>query len=68
MVINTLQHAYIQTSLKGPFLINFHPRGTMHVIVDKTRQFYHKICGDPVEENAFVLFIDITVMMKAANQ
>ena len=41
---------------------------TMHVIVDKTRQFYHKICGDPVEENAFVLFIDITVMMKAANQ
>ena len=38
------------------------------LFLTKQGNFYHKIFGDPVEGNTFVLFIDITVMMSAANQ
>ena len=34
----------------------------------KQGNFYHKIFGDPVEGNAFVLFINLTVVLSAANQ
>ena len=64
-------HFLTQTSLKGPFLINFYPHGTVHIfwqtsipcmlLLTKQDNFYHKIWGDPVEGNAFVLFTNITV-------
>ena len=38
------------------------------LLLAKQDNFYHKICGDPVEGNSFVLFINVTVMMSAANQ
>ena len=38
------------------------------LFLTKQDNFYHKICGDLAEENAFVLFINLTVVMSAANQ
>ena len=38
------------------------------LLLTKQDNFYHNICGDPVEGNSFVLFINVTVMMSAANQ
>ena len=40
------------------------------LLLTKQDNFYHKICGDPVEGKLMLLFffINITVMMSAANQ